>query len=272
MRKRIIQSIICVCIMITILGPLYWMIVTSFKNESEIYKIPPTVVPEKFTLENYIYAITETNVLQYFLNSVIYVLGTLAVVFFCVCLAAYGMSRFKFRGKALYLITILLTQLMPITTLIVPLYINFAKLDLLNNRLAIIAVYAAIQIPAALWLLISYFNGIPREIDEAAVIDGCSRMQVLTKMILPLAKPGLMAVGLSVIISVWQELMLAMTFTNVDELRPLMAGVSAALTKNGVRWGQINATGMLALFPLLVVFCCLQKYLVKGLTGGAVKG
>lgn len=257
---------------ILILFPIYWLMVTSLKVETEIYQIPPSMIPKNLTFENYMHALVETKLPMYFLNSIIYTVGTLTVALLCGGLAAYAMSRFRFRGKKGYLLVILLSQMMPLTTLIVPLYVCFGKMNLLNNRLAMIIVYSAIQIPIAIWLLIGYFNGIPKEIDEAAIIDGCSRWQVLTKMIIPLAKPGLMAVGLSIAISVWQELMLAMTFTNQDGLRPLMAGVSAAITKSGVQWGQITATGVLALLPMLIIFTFCQKYLIQGLTGGAVKG
>lgn len=257
---------------ILIICPFYWMMVTSLKSESEIFKVPISYFPQNVTLENYKYALTQTNIPTYFLNSIIYAAGTLFVVLICASIAAYSMSRFKFRGKKSFLLTILLTQLMPLTTLIVPLYISFGKLNLLNNRFALITVYSAIQIPIALWLLIGYFNSIPKEIDEAAKIDGCSNLGILFKVILPLSKPGLMAVSLSVIISIWQELMLAMTFTNVDTMRPLMAGVSAALTKSGIKWGQINATSIIACIPIIILYIFFQKYLIRGLTGGAVKG
>jgi ABC-type glycerol-3-phosphate transport system permease component len=257
---------------IVIIFPFYWMVVTSLKQDQEIFKVPPTFIPAVFTLENFKFALTQTSVPIYFLNSVIYALCTFVIVLICASLAAYGMTRFHFRGKAPYLITVLISQLMPMTTLVVPLYIVFGKLNLLNNRPAIIIVYCAIQIPIALWLLIGYFSSIPRDIDEAATIDGCSDFMILFKIILPLAKPGLMAVGLSVIISVWQELLIAMTFTNIDGLRPLMAGVSAAITKSGIEWGQMCATGIIASVPLIIAFIFCQKYLIKGLTSGSVKG
>lgn len=272
MMKKIFSAILIGLLTVVVVGPLYWLIVTSLKHESEIYQIPPTLIPNEVTFENYKYALTQTNMLKYFLNSAIYVAGTLLIVLICVCLAAYSMSRFKFAGKRGYLLLVLLTQLMPLTTLIVPLYISLGRMNLLNNRFAIMAIYIAIQIPIALWLLIGYFNSIPREIDEAAIIDGCSRFQVLTKMVLPLAKPGIMAVSLTVVISVWQELMLAMTFNSNDALRPLMAGISSSITKDGVKWGQINATGVIAIVPIIMLYMFFQKYLVKGLTGGAVKG
>lgn len=269
---KIGRIILLVVTTFAVIFPLYWMVVTSFKPESDIFKTPPTLIPETVTTENYVYAWTQTKIPVYFLNSVIYALGTLAVVLICASLAAYSLSRFKFRGKAGYLVVILLTQLMPLTSLIVPLYVSFGALGLLNSRAALIVFYSAIQIPVATWLLLSYFNSIPKDIDEAARIDGCNNIQILYKMVLPMAKPGLMAVSLSVIISIWQELMVAMTFTNVDSMRPLMAGVSAAVTKSGVKWGQMTATGVIACVPIIIAYIFLQKYLVEGLTGGAVKG
>ena len=257
---------------IMILFPLYWLGVTSLKSESEIFRIPPTVVPNNLTWENYQFAWTQTQIPTYFMNSLTYVAGTLLVVLACASLASYSMSRFHFRGKAAYLLIILLTQLMPMTTLIVPLYVSFGNLGLMNNRAALITVYSAIQIPIATWLLLGYFNSIPQEIDEAARIDGCSNLKILLRIVLPLAKPGLMAVSISVVISIWQELMLAITFINVDRLRPLMAGVSASITRAGIKWGQMTATGVIACVPIIFIYIYLQRYLVEGLTGGAVKG
>ncbi|MDR2889850.1 MAG: carbohydrate ABC transporter permease [Lachnospiraceae bacterium] len=267
-----LTSLVVVGATILILFPLYWVLVTSLKDESEIFNLPPSFFPEVITSANYAFAWTQTNIPVYFLNSIFYALGTLLVVLVCASCSAYSMSRFKFKGKAAYMLVILLTQLMPMTTLIVPLYVSFGTLGLMNSRWALIAIYAAIQAPIATWLLLGYFNSIPAEIDEAARIDGCPNLGILLKIVLPLAKPGLMAVSLSVVIAIWQELMLAMTFTNVDELRPLMAGVSASITRAGIKWGQMTATGIIACVPIILIYVFLQRNLVEGLTGGAVKG
>jgi ABC-type glycerol-3-phosphate transport system permease component len=248
------------------------MLVTSLKAEGEIFEIPPSIIPRMLTFENFSFTFNETQIPLYFVNSVIYAICTLLLALLCASLAAYSLSRFKFKGKVAYMLIILFTQLMPLTTLIVPLYISLGNLGMLNSRASLIFVYGAVQIPIATWLLLGYFNSIPRAIDEAATIDGCNSFMVFQKMILPLAKPGLMAVGLSVIISVWQELMLATTFINADNTRPLMAGVSAAITKSGVRWGQMTATGVIACIPIIIIYIFLQRYLVEGLTGGSVKG
>ncbi|MDC7289876.1 carbohydrate ABC transporter permease [Blautia schinkii] len=270
--NTILKAAVVAVTTLIIAGPLYWMLMTGLKAESEIYQVPPTLFPAHLTLENFTYALKETKIPLYFLNSVVYAVLTLLVVMFCVSLAAYAISRFKFKGKRLYMIFILITQLMPLTTLIVPLYISFGKMNLMNNRFALVAIYSAVQIPVAIWLLLGYFNGIPREIDEAAIIDGCTHFQVLVKIILPLAKPGLMAMSLNAVIFVWQELMLAMTFTNVDTLRPMMAGISSAITITGVKWGQMNAVGVIAIIPMIIIYIFCQKYLVEGLSSGAVKG
>ena len=266
------KIIIIIITAFIVLFPFYWMVNTSFKRESEIFRVPPSLVPDNITMENYEFALTKTQIPRFFINSVINVVGTLAVSLFFASLAAYSISRFRFRGKAAYLGIILLTQLMPLTTLIVPLYISLGNMRLLNNRAVLIVVYSAIQIPIGTWLLMGYLNTIPREIDEAARIDGCKNIMILFRIILPISKPGLMAVGLNTAIFVWQELILAMTFNSMDANRPLMAGVSASIGRAGIRWGQMNATGIIACIPIIIIFIFCQRYLVKGLTGGAVKG
>jgi ABC-type glycerol-3-phosphate transport system permease component len=257
---------------IMILFPFYWMANTSLKKESEIFRVPPSVFPVNVSLENYQFALFSTQLPRYFINSLINVAGTVVISLFFASLAAYSISRFRFRGKAAYMGIILLTQLLPMTTLIVPLYISLGAMGLFNNRAALIMVYSAIQIPIGTWLMTSYFNTIPREIDEAARIDGCRNVMILFRIILPIAMPGLIAVGLNSAIFAWQELILAMTFNNIDARRPLMAGVSAAIGRAGIRWGQINATGVIACIPIIIIFIFCQRYLVKGLTSGAVKG
>jgi ABC-type glycerol-3-phosphate transport system permease component len=248
------------------------MTCTSLKEEGEIFSIPPNFIPANPTIENFRYAVTQTQVPVFFANSIVYVIGTLIVSLLCASLAAYSISRFRFKGKSVYMGVILLTQLMPITTLIVPLYVSFGSMHLLNNRAALIIVYSALHIPIDTWLLLGYFNTISRDLDEAARIDGCNNVMILFRIVVPLSKPGLMAVGLASAISIWQELILAMTFSNRDAIRPLMAGVSASITRAGIRWGQMTATGVIACIPVVIIYIFCQRYLIRGLTGGAIKG
>lgn len=269
--KKLLKVVVCILIAFVILLPFYWMLVTSFKKENAVYKMPLQLFPDEPIFDNYIYAWTQTKIPIYFTNSVINVVITVIIVLFVSSLAAYSFTRFKYRGKRAFFWGILITQFMPLTTLVVPLYIMFNNLNLINNRAALIAVYSAIQIPIGIWLLTSYFNGIPRSIDEAAHIDGCNTFQTYYKIVLPLAKPGLMAVTISCAISIWQELLMAMTFTNKDTFRPLMVGVNASVGKAGVNWGQLTAVGVITCIPILIVYAFCQKYLVRGLTNGAVK-
>jgi multiple sugar transport system permease protein len=269
---NILRTVVILIFSLLVFFPLYWMTCTSLKEEGEIFRIPPSFIPVNPTIENFEYALTQTQVPVFFINSLVYVIGTLIVSLLCASMAAYSISRFKFKGKAAYLGVILLTQLMPITTLIVPLYVSFGSMHLLNNRAALIIVYSALQIPIGTWLFLGYFNTIPRDIDEAARIDGCTNFMILFRIVIPLSKAGFTAVGISSAISVWQELILAMTFSSKDTIRPLMAGVSASITRSGIRWGQMTATGVIACIPVLIIYIFCQRYLIRGLTSGAVKG
>ncbi len=270
--KQILKIALCVLLCLVVIVPLYWMIVTALKTETDVFKMPMQFFPLKPTLENFIYTLTQTAMPTYFLNSLIYVVSTVTVVLMVASLAAYSITRFKHKGKKGLLYIVLLSQYMPVTTLIVPLFIVFSSLNLINNRIALIMVYCALQIPIAIWLLIGYFNSIPHSLDEAAMIDGCSTFQAFFKIILPLAKPGLMAVAISVGIAVWQELILATTFISDNSLRPIMVGVSTAVTRSGVRWGQLSATGVIAFIPVVIIYAFCQRFLVRGLTSGAIKG
>lgn len=270
--KNIISGIVSLIISVIVLFPFYWLLISALKTEKDIFSAPPTLFPKQITFENFIHVLQRTKIAIYFKNSIINAGLTVIVVVFVGSLAAYSISRFKFKGKKMLFILILIGQIMPLTTLIVPLYVLFGNLNLFDSHISLIATYSAMLIPVAIWLLTGYFNTIPKEIDEAAIIDGCSKVGILTRIIMPLAKPGIMAVSLTVVITVWQELMLAMTFTNKDSMRPLMAGVNSFITRSGIQWGPLNASGVLTCIPIIIIFMFAQKALVKGLTSGSVKG
>jgi multiple sugar transport system permease protein len=270
--RIIVKFTFCVILTLIIIIPLYWMVVTSLKEEGDVITRPLQYVPKNPTTENYEYAFTQTKLPSYFFNSLIYVTGTVLISVFVGSLAAYSVSRYKHRGKMSFMFVVLFTQYMPLTMLLVPLYIVFSGMGLLNNRMAIILLYCAIQVPIGIWLLLGYFLSIPRTLDEAAAIDGCTTFQTFYRIVLPLARPGLIAIATSVAISVWQELILATTFTTSDALRPVMVGISQTIGKSGVKWGQLAATGVAACVPMLVIYGVFQKFLVRGLTEGAVKG
>jgi ABC-type glycerol-3-phosphate transport system permease component len=261
-----------VVIVIVILFPLYWLMVTSFKPSSEIFAVPPTLFPEQFQWDNYLNVFRTSAIPTYFYNSVLITTVTVILVLAVASLTAFSMTRYKFKGKITYFIVILFAQVMPLMTLIVPLYIMWGKLHMLNSYTSIILTYCAILLPMAIWLLTGYFKGVPKDIDEAATIDGCSSIGILFRMVLPLARSGLVAVGLTVCITVWQEIMISMTFVSTDAMRTLPAGINTFITRSGIQWGPLNAAGIVTTLPVLLVFILFQKALVKGLTAGATKG
>lgn len=270
--KKVSTLIFCFIVSVVTIFPFYWTLATSFKKDSELFKMPPTLFPKEPSFEHYITVFNTTKIPTYFINSAFYAISTVVIVLIFACLAAYSISRFKFKGRKTLLIIFLVMQFMPITTLIVPLFVFWGNLKLDDSRFSLISTYIAIAIPTAIWLLTGFMNGIPRELDEAATIDGSNPTGVLFKIIAPLMKPGIVATGLSIFIFVWQDLIIAMTLTKTDELRPLMAGVSTFITRNGIRWGPITAAGIVSLVPILLLYIICQKSMVRGLTAGAVKG
>ncbi|WP_042166406.1 carbohydrate ABC transporter permease [Paenibacillus gorillae] len=270
--KNIWNAAIIAFIMTVILFPLYWLFVTSVKKSDEIFRDPATLIPNIFTFEHYKAVFQGSAIPTYFLNSVINTAGTVLIVLVIPSFAAYSMTRYAFKGKLVYFTVILFAQIMPLTTLIVPLYVMWGKLNMLNTHASIILTNCAILLPMAIWLLTGYFKNVPKDIDEAAKIDGSSSLGILFRMVLPLARSGLVAVGLTVCITAWQEMMIAMTFINSDQMRTLPAGINTFITKSGIQWGPLNAAGIVTTLPVLIVFVVFQKALVKGLTAGATKG
>ncbi len=274
-RSAVGISVIWVISIVTVLVvvfPFYWTLVTSVKQASDVFRSPPVFLPAVPTFMNYVAVWKASAIPRYLLNTVVIAVSTVAIVLVASSMAAYSISRFSFRGKLPFLLSLLLAQVMPVTTLIIPLYIFWSRLSLIDGPTALIATYSAISIPVGTWLLLGFVNGIPRQLDEAATIDGASSATILLRIVGPLLTPGLMATGLSVFIYVWQELMISMTFVRSDRLKPLMAGVSTFITSKGIEWGPLTAAGVLSMIPIFVAYFFLRGALIRGLTSGAVKG
>jgi ABC-type glycerol-3-phosphate transport system permease component len=274
-RSVVGVSVIFLFSLVTVLVvvfPFYWTLVTSVKRASDVFRSPPVFLPASPTFQNYVTVWKASAIPRYLLNTVVVAGSTVAIVLVASSMAAYGVSRYVFRGKLPFLLSLLLAQVMPVTTLIIPLYIFWSRLGLVDGPIALIATYSAISIPVGTWLLLGFVNGIPRQLDEAATIDGASSRTILLRIVGPLLAPGLMATGLSVFIYVWQELMISMTFVRTDRLKPLMAGVSTFITSKGIEWGPLTAAGVLSMIPILIVYFLFRRALIRGLTSGAVKG
>ena len=208
----------------------------------------------------------------YFKNSVFVSLGTAACTTLVAAAAGYAFSRFRFRGKSVIIVVLLITQMFPLLMIIAPIYKIIASLGLLNTLTSLIVVYTAFNVPFATFLMQSFFDGIPKDLDEAAMMDGCTRLQALRKVILPLTLPGLAATLGFIFTAAWSELLFALMLINSNDSMTFPVGLLTFVSKFSVDWGQMMAAGVLALVPSCLFFIFIQRYLVKGLTAGAVKG
>jgi ABC-type glycerol-3-phosphate transport system permease component len=256
-----------------IITPFLWMFLGSFKSNFELMqKQGQTLWIENPTLSNYSRLFKEYDFARYFLNSTIVSSLTAVIATSFSAFAGYSLARFSFPGKGLMSFLILLTQMIPAIATIIPLFLWFQWLHLLNTYWALIIAYNAFAIPFCTWLLRGFFMEIPVELEEAAMIDGASQLGTFLRIVVPLSLPGLLATLIFSFILAWQEFLFAVTFTSSSELRTLTVGVAAMRGKDIVDWGLLNAGVVVTTVPLAILFAFVQRYLVKGLTAGAVKG
>jgi multiple sugar transport system permease protein len=272
-RAKVIWSVIAWTIVLVVVFPLIWMIVTSVKPQSELFSIPPTLAPETITFEHYVRLLTETPFLQYFRNSMILAVTTTLVVVTLGTLGAYSLVRFKYRGRETLATLVLFTYLMPSVVLIIPLYLMMVKLGLANTLTSLVIAYTTFALPYALWLLRSFMSGIPEDLESAALVDGAGRMGAFFDVILPQALPGVVSTALFTFILCWNEYLFALVLVNSDSVRPLTAGtMNMLITAFNIDWSLLMAASVMMSLPLIVIFTFLQGTLTKGFGAGAVKG
>jgi multiple sugar transport system permease protein len=253
--------------------PLLWVLSMSFKSVEDLFSVPPSLIPKEFMFENYAYVLERVNIFQYFLNSGKIVACTVIFTLLLAIPAAYALSRYKFKMKRVSLITILIVQMISPLILLVPIYRAILSLDLVNNFWAMIVVYVAVEVPFATWFMKGYIDTLPYELDEAATIDGCSRLQLIRKVLLPLMVPGLVSVGFLVAVQSWSHYLIPLTLINDPELFPISVGIAnLQSTSDTISTHYLAAGCMIAILPVIILFIILQRYVVASLTGGAVKG
>jgi multiple sugar transport system permease protein len=254
------------------LFPFLWMVLSSVKSLRELYTVPPIWWPETMTFGNYVRVLTASNIPRYFLNSVIISLGSTAIALVLAVFAAYGFARFRFRGRAASQAFVLVGQLLPTAAIVVPLFITLRSLGLVNTYLGLILVYTILTLPLSVWMLTSYFRAIPVELEEAAIVDGASRLSVLWRITLPLSLPGVVSIVIYAFVTTWNEFIFALVFAQDSRVKTLPIGIAEFTTEFNTDWGAVMAASMIMTLPVAALFLALQRMFIGGLTAGAVKG
>lgn len=260
------------CYVIFALLPIYWTVKISVTPQDLLYSEGIRLWPSRMTLDNYTSVLKATDFPRYFLNSIIVSVTTAVIVTAVAAFAGYALSRFRFRGKALVSLILLLTQTFPLVMVIPPIYRIMGQLGLTDNLYGLIIIYTAFNIAFATFLMQSFLDGVPKDLEEAAMIDGCTRFEALRRVILPLTLPGMGATVAFVFTAAWSELLFALMLINSESQKTFSVGLLTFVGKFAVDWGQMMAASVLALIPVCLFFFFLQRYLVTGLTAGAVKG
>ncbi|HHW13991.1 MAG TPA: carbohydrate ABC transporter permease [Firmicutes bacterium] len=252
--------------------PFLWMLTTSLKPNEEIFTRVPRLFPAHWSFEHYLAVFQRGGFARYFANSAIVAVCTTLTSIAVGSLAAYALARFRFPLRSLFLVLILSVQMFPLVVLIIPLFIIMRNLGLLDHYLGLILAYVTFTLPFGVWMLKGFFDSIPASLEEAAMIDGCSRMGAFLRVILPVAAPGVAASSIYSFIGAWNEFMFAMTFINKEEMRTLPLALQAFFGQFTVEWGPVMAASVVFTLPVLVFFLAVQKRLTTGLVKGAVKG
>ena len=258
--------------LVMVVFPFYWMINTSLKPASEIFLSPPTFISSNWSLDAYVTVLTQRPFTRYFLNSLVVTLGTTLLSVTLAAFAAYGFTRFFPRGATPFIVFLLFTKMLPETLLIIPYFQLMSSLGLLNSYFALILAYSSFALPFSVWMLIGFFRSIPRDIDEAAKIDGASYLQTFFLVILPLARPGLVAVALFTFLIAWNSYLWALVLTTDASMHVLSVGVANMVGEYRVQWNELMAAAVIAAVPVMLLFSFLEKHLVNAITSGAVKG
>ena len=253
------------------IGPYLWMLLTSLRIESTLFAPNRTLLPDTLTAANYLRLFTKTTFVANLGHSLVVALGTVVLGLALSVTAAYAFSRYRFKGRRLLMMTFLLVNMFPLILLIIPLFITMRVLGILDTHLAVILAHATFAIPFSTWMMTSYFDAIPRSLDEAALVDGCTPLGAMLKVVLPLALPGVIATGIYIFITSWNEYLYASVLAGQD-VRTLTVAVQTLIGEYEIAWGLLTAGGVVGALRVTVLFLLIQKRLIAGMTQGAVKG
>lgn len=254
------------------LFPVYWMLVTSIKTDADIYTRVPQFWPRNPTISAYKALIRETDFLKWLRNSLVVSTVVTCLTLFAASLAGYAIARLRFKGHGVVSRGILLAYLMPSSLMFIPLYLLVSWFGVTDSIGGLMLVYPTITLPYATWVLSAHFRGIPKELEDAARVDGCSRVQTLMSIILPLSAPGLVSTGIFSFTLCWSEFLYALIIVTREGNKTITVGLSGMALADVYVWGQLMAGAVIASIPVVLLYTFASRYLVKGLTFGAVKG
>ena len=264
--------VVGLCIFAVLIFPLYWMVVTALKTQTDIFAIPTPLWPKNLYLDAFKEQLSLSgDTLRGFKNSAIIAVGATAISTILAIPAAYGLARFRFKAKKGLILFFLITQMLPSTLVLTPLYIMFSKMGLLNTYVAPMLADATLGIPFSIIILRTYFISIPKELDEAANIDGCGHIKSFFMIMLPIAKPGVVVAAVFSFVYAWGDLIYGITFITNPNMRPITSSIYNYVQQYQTLWNSTMAFGIIAISPVILIFIFMQKYIVSGLTNGAVK-
>ena len=268
----ILRIVVLAFFFLLVVLPIYWIVVTSFKTSGEILDLNNiTYFPKEFTWENYTGLFSQYNYGVLLKNSLIVSISSALVITLLSMLGGYGLARYKFKGKTGVILFFLITQMIPGILVIIPLYLIFAKLGLVNTHVGLFIYYVTINLPFCLITMRSFFERIPVTLEEAAKVDGCTKMQSLFKIVFPIMFPGIVSVFVFGFIGSWNELIAGSIFISTPDMWTIPVGLKTLIGKYNVEWGLLMAGGVMGLLPTAVMFAAMQKFIVEGMTAGAVK-
>jgi multiple sugar transport system permease protein len=275
-RANPVESVAAYAVLVTlalvVLFPFYWMTITSFKSEEQMRSVVSMFWPKPLVTENYRQLLSKTDFAAWYGNSVFVAVSSTLVATGVGTIGAYALARLKFFGRGFMASATLITYLVPPSILFIPLYAQMRNLGLANSLAGLIAAYPSFTVPFVTWLLMGYFESIPEELEEAAMIDGATRFGAFYRIVLPLSAPGVLAAGLYAFTQAWNEFLYALVFITDGRLRTLPVGLASFITGDVYGWGYLMAGAVLTTLPVIAAYIYLQKYMVEGLTAGGVKG
>jgi len=252
--------------------PFYWMFVTSIQPAESLFRFPPYLIPLHPTFDSYVNIFRERPLARWMANSAVVSSATTVLSLILGAIGGYNLARFQYRGKGFIELLILSTQMMPGVLLIIPIYVVFLNLGLLDSLVGLIIAYTTFSLPFCVWMLRSYFMGIPVELEESAMVDGCGRLGAMWRITLPLSLPALVATSMFAFVLAWDELVFAVALTNGQDVRVVAAGLSGFNTGYTIPTADLMAASAVSTIPVLLLFLFTQRYLLSGLTAGAIKG